>query len=312
MHIPSTARSRLAYATIILAATFALAGGAAWAEDQGAAAPAAQAPPTGDNPIADYFADWFTRVKEAQDTQPKWMTPIATVTPRLEEEVRYDQYWETLGTGAHVALFDSGKGLELIPTTSTELLFNLPAYEERSIKSPADGWADWQFLVIKQRFLSANENSGNYVLSGFLGFQAPTGAAVFTNHSWMITPTLAAGKGWGRFDIQATLGVPLPLSNHDKIGDAITGNATLQYHLGEYFWPEFEANVIHWAGGPRDGKTQVFVTPGVVLGRFVIADRTKFIIGLGRQIAVSPKLTTTPALTPTYDNSWILTVRTAF
>jgi|WetSurMetagenome_2_1015567.scaffolds.fasta_scaffold251183_2 hypothetical protein len=300
------ARAHLGRMITILATGAAFVTGAARAED------GPQAAPSGGNPIAGYFAAWFDRVREAQDSQPKWMTPIATVTPRLEQEFRYDQYWENLGNGAHVTTIDSGKGLELIPTTSTELLFNLPAYTERTVVKPTSGWSDWQFLVIKQRFLSANENSGNYVVSGFLGFQAPTGAAVFTNHSWMITPTIAAGKGFGRFNVQATLGVPLPLSHEAEIGHAITGNVALQYHLGTYFWPEFETNMIHWAGGPRDGKTQVFLTPGLILGRFKIAGRTKFIIGVGRQFAVSPKLTTTPVLTPTYDGSWILTVRTAF
>ena len=36
------------------------------------------------NAISDYFAHWFDRVKEAQASQPRWMTPLVTVTPRLE------------------------------------------------------------------------------------------------------------------------------------------------------------------------------------------------------------------------------------
>ncbi len=44
--------------------------------------------------IGNYFAHWFDRVNEAQASQPHWITPLVTVTPRLEEEVRYDQYWQ--------------------------------------------------------------------------------------------------------------------------------------------------------------------------------------------------------------------------
>ncbi|HKH80115.1 MAG TPA: hypothetical protein VKA03_00600 [Methylovirgula sp.] len=64
-----------------------------------------------DNPIEDYFLHWCDRVHEAQATQPHWMTPLATVTPRLEEEIRYDQSFQQLGNGAEVTNFDSGKGL---------------------------------------------------------------------------------------------------------------------------------------------------------------------------------------------------------
>ena len=40
------------------------------------------------DPITDYFLHWFDRAEEAQATQPHWMTPITTVTPRLEQEYR--------------------------------------------------------------------------------------------------------------------------------------------------------------------------------------------------------------------------------
>jgi hypothetical protein len=240
------------------------------------------------------------------------MTPIATVTPRLEEEVRYDQYWEHLGNGANVETFGSGKGLELIPTTTNEILFNVPTYEDRTVKKPADGWGDWPLLTVKQRLISSPENQGNYIVTAFLGVQAPTGSPAFTNHAWLITPTLAAGKGWGDFDIQATIGAPLPISHGSTIGIPIVTNIAFQYHLGKYFWPEFEVNDTYWTSGEREGKNQTFLTPGVILGRFDLFWRVRFIVGAGYQFAVEPKLTTTPALTPTYNHAWIMTVRTAF
>ena len=264
------------------------------------------------NAIEDYFDHWFDRVREAQAGQPHWMTPVATVTPRLEEEVRYDQFWEHLGTGANLDVFDGGKGLELIPTTTNEVLINAPPYEERHIKRPATGWGDWPFLTVKQRLLSAPEDKGNYILSAFLGLQAPTGDAAFTNRAWIVTPTLAGGVGWGNFDIQATFGIPVPLAHEDTIGTAIVTNLALQYHVAEYFWPEFEFNNTYWTDGPRGGKNQLFVTPGLILGRFPIYGRARFIIGAGYQIAVTPKLTTTPVLTPVYNHAWILTARLAF
>ena len=260
----------------------------------------------------DYFAGWFDRVKQAQESQPHWITPIATVTPRLEEEIRYDIGWQQAGNGSHLTNYGLGKGLELIPTTSTELIFNIPPYEDRTIKKVAEGFGDDPIFVIKQRFLSANEQSGNYIVTGFLGVQAPTGITAFTNHAWLVTPTIAAGKGWGDLDVQGTVGVSFPTSHASDIGTAVATNVAFQYHFGQVFWPEVEINDTYWSGGPRDGKNQVFITPGLILGRFPIAGRTKLIVGLGYQIAVSPSLVKVPVLTPMYNHQVILTTRLAF
>jgi len=37
--------------------------------------------------LGDYFANWFTRVDEAQATQPHWKAPLTTTTPLLTELV---------------------------------------------------------------------------------------------------------------------------------------------------------------------------------------------------------------------------------
>lgn len=137
------------------------------------------------DPITDYFLHWFDRAEEAQASQPHWMTPITTVTPRLEQEYRYDQSQQFLQNGAEVNNYFFGKGLELIPTTTNEILINVPNFEQRlpegSKVEPATGFADGNFVTIKQRLLSANEENGNYILTAFLGFQAPTGITAFTN-----------------------------------------------------------------------------------------------------------------------------------
>jgi len=263
--------------------------------------------------IGDYFAHWFDRVNQAQASQPHWITPLVTVTPRLEEEVRYDQYWQHQASGAAITTYGSGKGLELIPTTTNEILLNPPAYDQRTIKKPAAGWADDPFLIVKQRLLSANEEQGNYIVTAFLGVQAPTGSRIFTNDAWVVTPTIAGGKGWGDFDIQATVGVPIPLAHEKTIGTSIVTNATFQYHFAKYFWPEFEVNYTYWADGVRGGKNQVFLTPGLVLGRFEVVQRLRLIIGAGYQVAVAPTpLSREPVLTPVYNHAWILSARATF
>lgn len=264
------------------------------------------------NPVMRYFDGWFARVDAAQASQPSWMTPLATVTPRLEEEFRYDQFFQHQATGASITNIDGGKGLELIPTTTNEVILGVPAYEQRSVFKPASGWADDTFLLLKQRLLSANAANGDYIVTAFLSFTAPTGSTVFTQNAWVITPTIAAGKGFGPFDVQATIGAGLPVEHESTIGYAVATNVTFQYHVADYFWPEFEVNDTAWSGGERGGKNQIFLTPGVILGRFPIGWRAKFIVGLGYQFAVAPTLTREPALTPTYNHAWILTARVAF
>ena len=259
-----------------------------------------------------WFSSWMNMVSHTQAEQPHWMTPLVTVTPRLEQEVRYDQYWQRTGTGATIDQYDAGKGLELIPTDTNEVLLNPPAFLDRSVKKPAQGYADWGFLTVKQRLASANEQDGNYIVTAFLGVQAPSGNVAFTNHAWIVTPTIAGGKGWGDFDIQSTLGIQIPMSQANILGTAYLWNTTFQYHAFTYFWPEFETNVTQWSGGLRNGKTQVMLTPGLILGRFDLFGRAKGIIGGGYQFAVTPKLTTEPVLTPLYDHAWIMTARVAF
>lgn len=284
---------------------------AAMAVDPAGGSDASSVPPSSDA-VSEYFAHWYDRVAAAQASQPSWITPIATVTPRLEEEFRFDYMNETLGNGATVNVYDGGKGLELIPTTTNEVLINLPPYQTRSLRNPASGFNDWPFLTIKQRLISANAQNGDYIVTGFLGLQAPIGIAKFTNNAWIVTPTLAAGQGWGPFDIQATVGAPIPLEHGSVIGTSLVSNTTFQYHVGEYFWPEFEVNLTHWFNGQRADKTQVFLTPGVVLGRFKLAGRSKLIAGLGYQFAVAPAQALHPVLTPTYKHAFVGSLRLTF
>ena len=263
--------------------------------------------------LADYFLHWQDRVREAKATQPHWMTPLVTVTPRLEQEIRYDQYFQRTATGASVDNFDSGKGLELIPTTTNEILINAPPWQQRTIIKPVSGFGDWPFLTVKQRIISAPEDQGNYIVTAFLGFQAPIGAPAFTNGAYVVTPTIAAGKGWGDFDIQATVGTPIPTAYESAIGTSLVTNVALQYHVFEYFWPELEFNDTYWFDGMRGGLNQLFITPGIIAGRFPIGGTAKLIFGLGYQFAVTPSpVVYAPALTPVYNHAWILTARMAF
>jgi hypothetical protein len=265
------------------------------------------------DPISDYFNHWFQRVDSIQAQQPHWMTPVATTTPRLEEEFRYDQFFETLGhSGGHLDNFDGGKGLELIPFDPVEVIVGLPPYIEKSTpKTTISGFNDWPFLLVKYRLLSANEQNGNYILTAFLQGSAPTGIMALTSNSYMITPTIAGGIGFGDFDIQSTVGESFPTEKTD-VGKVLSWNTTLQYHLWDVVWPAVEFNFMHFSTGERNGLNQAFITPEVIFGRFHIVNRVRLIVGAGYQIAVMPEPTVPKPLTPMYKNNFILTTRFAF
>ena len=51
-----------------------------------------------------------------------------TVTPRLEEEFRYDQLWQAQPHGKALDNFGANKGLELIPFQNTEIILGVPGW----------------------------------------------------------------------------------------------------------------------------------------------------------------------------------------
>jgi hypothetical protein len=274
----------------------------------GQEAAAADGVPTAQDSAASFVDAWFARSDAAKEAQPHWMTPVVTVTPRLEQEFRYDQSWQDRPKDVTLDNYGGGKGLELIPTLNTEVIVGVPAYLTRTTpKGQVSGWAD-ESLLLKYRFVAANEEHGNYIVTGFLGVSLPTGSSAFTNNNTVITPTIAAGKGWGTretgFDIQSTLGIGIPTGDRRTLGEPTVWNTALQAHVLEKLWPEIEANYTHYKDGPNDGKNQLALTYGLVLGRFEVNHRVKFIIGGGYQKPVSSFYT--------FNHTWLLTARAAF
>jgi hypothetical protein len=154
---------------------------------------------------------------------------------------------------------------------------------------------------------AANEG-GNYSTAVQVAFSVPTGsykngAAVST-----ITPTVVGGKGFGRFDIQSAIGATFPTSSVKTIGRTISWNTVAQYQLGKYLWPELETNASYFRGGLNDGKSQVFVTPGLIISKIKLRrdpkDRLGLVLGSGIQIATSHFYS--------YNHSVILTGRLVF
>jgi len=244
-----------------------------------------------------FLSTWQARVTATQNAQPHWVTPVVTVTPRLEQEVRTDFVHYHNNSGHEIWNYDNGKGLELIPEKHTELLFNLPPFFDRT-NGEQDGFGDIAFLM-KERIFARNEEHGDAILTAFLGASIPTGKNGNGSCCAVVTPTLAGGKGWGNFDLTSTLGGSLPVTNAKGLGHTIVWNNVAQYRLAKtgmarFFWPEFEANTTVYKGGSNDGKTQSFATPGIIIGRIPLdhdasgkPGRLGFTFGVGEQIAMT-------------------------
>jgi hypothetical protein len=254
--------------------------------------------------LQDYFANWFVRSDAAKASQPHWVTPVVTVTPRLEQEIRYDQFWEAHPHNIAVDNFGGSKGIELIPEEHTEIIIGIPGFLNRSKPRHTDGFADLSYLV-KFRLLSANEEHGNYIATLFMGFTVPTGSNLNGNGHATFTPTLALGKGFGDFDVQSTVGVTLPSGGLDRLGLPVAWNTAFQYRICKYFWPEFETNYTWQSYGERNGHNTLYLTPGIVVGRIPIPkSRFGVTIGTGDMVAVTHR--------PAFNNRWILSARIPF
>ncbi len=274
-------------------------GAPCWAQDTNSTSQAC--------PVVTYFSDWFSRVSKIQAEQPHWVTPLVTVTPRLEEELRYDQMWENLPGGHQLTSYGGGggKGLELIPAQNVEVIVGLPSWQTEDTRPPKEGWSDESFLL-KYRLFAANEQQGNYIVTAFMGLTVPNGSDNMSSHHFAYSPAIAFGKGWGDFDFQSTLGTSIPDNGATPTGAGtpVLSNTTFQYHLLKYLWPEVEANYTYWPNGKHDGLNQLFITPGLLIGRIPLFWRAGLTIGVGCQIAVTD--------TPLYHQNFIVTGRIPF
>jgi hypothetical protein len=244
---------------------------------------------------------WWTRYEErvtaTQNAQPHWITPLVTVTPRLEQEVRADFVHQYNPAARSIWIYDNSKGLEIIPFRRVELLFNAPPFFARSNGAP-DGFGDVSFNS-KFRLFSRNEESGNAIVTAFFAATIPTGKNGNGSCCATVTPTLAVGKGLGRLALESTAGGSLPVTNSKGLGHIITWNNVAQYRvassgIGRLFWPELEANTSFYKGGADDGDIAAFITPGLVIGRVPLSHdasgkpgRLGLTFGAGEQIAVT-------------------------
>jgi hypothetical protein len=246
---------------------------------------------------------WLRMGEQVQATQPDWLSPLATTSGRLKQEFRFDTFDQPSANGNRTYQLGGGKGLEFIISPRTQLLLGIPTYTVVSPNGPPAGFGDLP-LQLKLRIASAERSEGKYLLTFILVATAPTGSHIFGAGDGVLTPTIAAGKGWGRFDVQSTFGANLPASSTAKLGRQLQWNTAFQYQAAWKLWPELEVNSTFYKTGPHAGEKQVFLTPGLGFGRVRVGGRFRFSSAAGMQIAATAF--------HTYNYRWVFSERFSF
>ena len=249
------------------------------------------------------FRSWLHMAAETQTKQPDWLSPLATTSGRLKDELRYDIWDQPSAQGNRTYQFGGGKGLEFITSSRTQVLAGIPSYTLHSPNGAPGGFGDIP-LMLKFRIASAERGEGNYLLTFILAAAAPTGSHRYGAGDGVLTPTIAFGKGWGRFDVQSTFGASLPTGHTAKLGRQLQWNTAFQYQGFWKLWPELEVNSTFYKTGTNAGDKQVFLTPGLGFGRVRLAKGFRFSTAAGLQIAVTQF--------HTYDHRWMFSERISF
>jgi len=246
---------------------------------------------------------WLLMREQVQATQPDWLSPLATTSGRLKQEFRFDTFDQPSANGNRTYQLGGSKGLEFVTSPRTQLLLGVPTYTVVSPNGPAGGFGDLP-LQLKFRIASTERSEGNYLLTFIFAATAPTGSHRYGAGDAVLTPTIAAGKGWGRFDVQSTFGANLPTGSTAKLGRQLLWNTAFQYQAAWKLWPELEVNSSFYRTGPRACNNQVFLTPGLGFGRVRVGGRFRFSSAAGMQIATTSF--------HTYNHRWIFSERFSF
>ena len=250
-------------------------------------------PATGTTAPCGLYCWWSAQTNATQSRQPSWAVPLVTTYTGLFQVVRTDVLRQITPARTDTWNFDNSKGVNLIiPHMNTEIVVDLPPYIKHN-SAAVDGAGDFSILG-KYRFASGNAQHGTYTLSTWALVTFPTGSYKNGSTNASVQPNIGGGKGFGNFDVQMSVGATLPTGNPavNAAGRPVLWNTAAQYKIGKLFWPELESNATFFHGGPNDGKTQEFLTPGIVIGKCALhprdaKSRPGLAFGGGMQIATS-------------------------
>lgn len=267
----------------------------------------AEAEPQDRNDLLTRFARFST---STQSKQPGWSVPLFAPHAGLIQSFRADFTRKSNIDDTYVWDYGGSKGFNFIPLPNTQLDINLPSFIDRS-SDAASGFGDMS-VGLKYRLITRNETHGNYSVMAGLASTLPTSNTRNGQTHHVLTPNLAVGKGWGRWDVQSSATVNLPIGNTAVLGRNVVWNTLVQVKVGKYVWPELESNTTFFrGGGANNGQIQSFLLPGVMTkfrllphSKGAKGSRLSVATGAGMQFAVTPFRT--------YDHMPIASIRIGF
>jgi hypothetical protein len=284
---------------VLICLLYALDETSAWS-DSPDSQPSQASQPAHQNSSPNIFRRWFAMGEKTQREQPDWLSPLATTSGRIKQEFRYDVFHQPAPGGSTDYNFGGGKGLEFIVAPRLQLLIGPPPFIAHTSSAP-NGFGDIP-LMAKFRIAAAAPKEGNYLLTLLFNATVPGGASATKDA--VLSPGIAAGKGWGNFDVQTTLSGNLPTGDLATIGRQLLSNTAFQYRILGKLYPEVEVNSTFFLAGKNSGETQVFLTPGLGFGRIRVWRALKISAAGGMQIAATAF--------HTYNHRAILSIRYSF
>jgi hypothetical protein len=207
------------YAFPAMAASILLYSAALRAQEPAQVGPPESAPTAHESSNRDLSSDndsgwvrgWMRVAEKARSSQPHFVAPLVTTHVMLVQQFRYDMSWQEDPSGTTITSnYGSSRGLEIIPSNRLELGISPPSFIVHGA-SFADGFGDLLYQV-KFRAFSAPEGKGDYFVGFFFGGTIPTGSVPNGLGHAVLSPTFAAAKGVGPWDIQSTIGATLPIN----------------------------------------------------------------------------------------------------
>jgi hypothetical protein len=224
-----------------------------------------------------------------KEIQPTWMSPLIQPDSRLGQSLRLSLSNSYTPTGTRTTNYGNWHTLSLPQGDRVQINLMAPPYIQNNSSAMKDGFGD-PMAEVKYRIASGNASHGNFIVTAMLAETWPTGSYNNGARTGVYYPTLAAGKMWGRFDVQTTLGGTMPTGKIAAQGRQICWNTTAQALVGKRLWADLENNATYNVGGPIGDKTENFLTPAA----FYVIRRDKWspthlvvIVGGGMQVATS-------------------------
>jgi len=239
-----------------------------------------------DNVDSGLIRAWTHTAEKARASQPHFVAPLVTTHVMLVQQFRYDMFWQADPSGGTTTSnYGGSRGLEIIPSSRLEVAVFPPSYVVHETNTP-NGFNDLSYQM-KFRAFSRAEGNGDYFVGFFFGGSLPTARTPNGLGHAVLSPTFAAARGLGPWDVQSTIGATLPIGETDVLGRALLFNTAVDYRIKGMIWPMIEQNSTFWLDGPLHGDKQVFLTPGVVAGPFPLTEKLHVGFGFGVQIAAT-------------------------